>query len=370
MTLLEYHCRLLLRAYPATYRRDRGEEIIGTLLEATPEGRAWPLARDVAGLAVGGLRARAALNGQRATAENMRVAVLTGVSAYLAFAAASGLVFAVTTWITPSQGSSAFPAPWVQTLVTAVAVLAVAAVWLIGKPLLRLTAITAAVVAWSLAFPGGRNDLAALVSLAMLGVGGARPGWRWGWPVALAALCPVARYLHLLSPLAGGNYYLLVYVIGVASLLWAVIDARPAVATTVFLLGLWLPPVFIATQEIPLIVLTAVLAVMAWWLHRQSASVTARRLPLRPSGTASTPAEIAHGQDAGQPDGEDRVSPLERRCRLLLRAAAHVDRGAAAAAGVDRPPDHPHLVRRRPARRLVSRRASATPIPGRFVSVL
>ena len=39
---LERRARWLLRAYPAAYRADRGEEITGTLLEATPPGRDWP----------------------------------------------------------------------------------------------------------------------------------------------------------------------------------------------------------------------------------------------------------------------------------------------------------------------------------------
>jgi hypothetical protein len=39
---LERRARWLLRAYPAAYRADRGEEIIGTLLEAVPPGRDWP----------------------------------------------------------------------------------------------------------------------------------------------------------------------------------------------------------------------------------------------------------------------------------------------------------------------------------------
>ena len=33
---LERRCRRFLRVYPAAYRRERAEEIIGTLLEATP----------------------------------------------------------------------------------------------------------------------------------------------------------------------------------------------------------------------------------------------------------------------------------------------------------------------------------------------
>jgi hypothetical protein len=46
MSALERRCRVLLLAYPAAYRRERGDEIIGTLLMATPPGRQWPLLRD------------------------------------------------------------------------------------------------------------------------------------------------------------------------------------------------------------------------------------------------------------------------------------------------------------------------------------
>jgi hypothetical protein len=58
VTLLERRCRLLLRAYPAWYRRERAEEMLGTLLEATPPGRRWPSFRDARGLIIGGLRVR------------------------------------------------------------------------------------------------------------------------------------------------------------------------------------------------------------------------------------------------------------------------------------------------------------------------
>ena len=58
MTPLERRCRLLLRAYPGWYRRVRAEEMLGTLLEATPPGRRWPSFRDTRGLVIGGLRVR------------------------------------------------------------------------------------------------------------------------------------------------------------------------------------------------------------------------------------------------------------------------------------------------------------------------
>src|ERR1700733_2274034 len=59
---LERRARRLLRAYPAAYRADRGEEIIGTLLEAVPPGREWPPSREAAALIAAGLHARRAAN--------------------------------------------------------------------------------------------------------------------------------------------------------------------------------------------------------------------------------------------------------------------------------------------------------------------
>jgi hypothetical protein len=59
VTPLERRCRWLLRAYPAWYRRTRGEEMLGTLLEASPPGRRWPSALDARALVIGGLRVQA-----------------------------------------------------------------------------------------------------------------------------------------------------------------------------------------------------------------------------------------------------------------------------------------------------------------------
>lgn len=58
MTSLERRCRWLLRAYPAWYRRQRGGEMLGTLLEASPPGARWPSFRDTRALVIGGLRVR------------------------------------------------------------------------------------------------------------------------------------------------------------------------------------------------------------------------------------------------------------------------------------------------------------------------
>ena len=57
-TRLERRCRLLLLAYPAWYRRRRGEEMLGTLLAATAPGVRWPSFGDARTLITGGLRVR------------------------------------------------------------------------------------------------------------------------------------------------------------------------------------------------------------------------------------------------------------------------------------------------------------------------
>jgi hypothetical protein len=61
VTPLERRTRLLLRAYPAWYRRERAGEMLDTLLAASPPGRSWPSARDARALVIGGLRVRGLL---------------------------------------------------------------------------------------------------------------------------------------------------------------------------------------------------------------------------------------------------------------------------------------------------------------------
>jgi len=84
---LERRVRLLLRAYPPGYREDRGEEMLGTLLEATPQGRDWPAARDSWSLLAGGIRARRAANRQLGLATSLRQAVILGLAVYLSWGA-------------------------------------------------------------------------------------------------------------------------------------------------------------------------------------------------------------------------------------------------------------------------------------------
>ncbi|GIJ45302.1 hypothetical protein Val02_21880 [Virgisporangium aliadipatigenens] len=56
---LERRYRRLLRAYPAGYRHERGDEIVGTLLDAAAPGQRRPDPRQAARLVMAGLRTRA-----------------------------------------------------------------------------------------------------------------------------------------------------------------------------------------------------------------------------------------------------------------------------------------------------------------------
>ena len=88
---LERRARWLLRAYPAAYRADRGEEIIGTLAEAAPPGRDWPLFREAAALVAAGLHARRAANLRRGLAVSLRQVAVAGAAVYLVQLPALGL---------------------------------------------------------------------------------------------------------------------------------------------------------------------------------------------------------------------------------------------------------------------------------------
>jgi hypothetical protein len=85
---LERRVRLLLHAYPPGYRAGRGEEMLGTLLEATLDGRNWPSARDSWSLLVGGTRARRAANQQLGPATSLRQAVVLGLALYVSLESA------------------------------------------------------------------------------------------------------------------------------------------------------------------------------------------------------------------------------------------------------------------------------------------
>jgi hypothetical protein len=267
---LERRFRLLLLAYPADYRHVRGEEIIGTLLEATPEGRSWPLPRDARALIMGGLHARAALNRSRTAPANLRIAVLVGVTAYLCLDLGTFVRDLV---------RAGPPHAWPAILVPLAFVLVVAVAWTSRWRLLVLAAALPALAfvcrsafshGWAQPLP--MTLLVALLLLVALGGGSQRPDARWLLPLGTVAV---------LLMLPDGWFHLgvlLVVILAVGSLAWIAIDARPALAAVVVLLGLWLPGALkairfggVQTTLVPVVPVAAVIVAVAFWrLRRQS----------------------------------------------------------------------------------------------------
>jgi hypothetical protein len=285
MSAFERRSRLLLRAYPATYRRERAEEIIGTLLEARPEGRAWPRLPDARTLAVGGLKARAAQNRRLTTAANLRIAVLVGVAIYVSEQAAGDLG-GVVTGLGPLSvpGWSPWPAALAGLLIAATVLFA----WTARRIVLLVSALSAAAaVTFVLAQAGAVEPaimqmmcLAAVVALAS---GRTRPSRNWLWLIGAIALAVLSSSLNLgYGPLLSVERLLplmLLFAIGVISIVWVAVDARPAIAfVTYFTIAVLQSEassfangagVYVAFPV--LLIVPAIAAPAVWLLRRQSA---------------------------------------------------------------------------------------------------
>ncbi|MEV7351040.1 hypothetical protein [Micromonospora chalcea] len=89
--VLEKRYRMLLRAYPADYRRERADELIDTLIGDEPTTRRWPSAREAASLVRGGLRVYGGGAAPRPTAVLFWQGIHLGAIAVLALGALIGL---------------------------------------------------------------------------------------------------------------------------------------------------------------------------------------------------------------------------------------------------------------------------------------
>jgi hypothetical protein len=285
MTALERRARLLLLAYPATYRSERGDEILTTLLEATPAGRNWPLVRDSRALVTAGLKVRTGQNRSLRTAVNLRLAALLGVAVYLSLGAGrflSYFVFVLRNTTAPDWPFLAFG------LLVALAVLLS---FLTGRKLVLAAALAAGALPAYSALSGGTAILPVLAVLLLLAAlvaltgGTERLPRPWLWLAALAAIVPVllaslAATASEMTSLSAAARIWLSAVMVVAAVASIGLDARPAVALAVYLglLGLFqlpfqlpsvgqhgdIPPVW------PLLV-AVVLAVPAVWRLRRQA---------------------------------------------------------------------------------------------------
>ncbi|MEV2238368.1 hypothetical protein [Micromonospora sp. NPDC049891] len=89
--VLEKRYRMLLRAYPAGYRRERADELIDTLIGDEPTTRRWPSVRQAASLIRGALRVHGGSTAARPTAVLLWQGIHLGAMAVLALGVLIGL---------------------------------------------------------------------------------------------------------------------------------------------------------------------------------------------------------------------------------------------------------------------------------------
>src|ERR1700735_3120880 len=267
-TTLERRFRLLLHAYPAAYRRDRAEEMVGTLLETTPAGRTWPLARDIRALLLGGLRARSAQNRRLGTPANLRLAALLGCAVFLCCIASNYLGYgkfavAIPAGQIPTTG---YPPQFASGWAVAPALLILAAVllaWLPGRKAVALGAVAAGTAAVAYDFsvalqtagtpglplqnPATYPDLLPLLTillplaaLVLLSGGQARLPRLWLWLPGVVIVQPVITQLVAAAHWSSGSVepypqlrmWLVMFAVATV---WIGVDARPAIGVAIAL---------------------------------------------------------------------------------------------------------------------------------------
>jgi hypothetical protein len=280
MTALERRCRLLLLAYPARYRRARAEEMLGTLLEATPDDHRWPAWHEGRALAVGGLRVRSGLDQRLTIAANLRLAVVLGLALMLLRIAAADLAEVVIFWrhwYVDGADTGYAMACWVLTV-------AVLAALFVAPPRIvaAMAVVTAGLWFWGYSLHG-QGVLASLVLLvlavAVHGQGRLPRIWLW---LAAALLLP---QLLLAFGMLGSTYLagvlaaVIFWIILGCVALWIVVDPRPAIAIAAFVgcLLAGLPAPFpLAVQpaypwQISACAATGLAAAAIWQLQHRSA---------------------------------------------------------------------------------------------------
>ena len=282
MNPLERRCRRLLRAYPRWYRRQRGDEMLATLLEASKPGQRRPSARDVRALIMGGLRVRAAQDQRLTTAANLRLAAQLGAALTLLLLIAGNLTSVILIWAHVYSSNTGI-GYWLGYGLLGLA--AVVAAWFAPRPVVAVLALAAA-GAW--VYWGDRVmailPAGLLVLLAVLIFLGERLPRSWLWLAGglfavnvLQALTPVAPFYNFYTLLIFVPWIILGTVVG-----WAFVDARPAMAMAIYIACTYLASDLLSyvgygvrpLTSLPVIVPAAAAALLAsgsfWRLRRQA----------------------------------------------------------------------------------------------------
>ena len=250
-SVLERRYRLLLHVYPAAYRAERGDEILGTLLACAPAGRAVPRWRDAFSLVLAGLRVRALQNRGLSMRANIRLVLMLSLAIVLTWWAADRLGLGVRIALKESGYS-----PTIVRFLGGSAdlisfgsasLIAIVLIWLVPRLLSVPILIASGVVTLQAQLSAG--DLlyfAILLALIVLtAISPQRPPRSW---LLLTAVLPAAEFIAMtvrgLNGAAGAAAALTI--VGSVALVWIGTDARPALAVA---LVLGLPGLAVALRE-------------------------------------------------------------------------------------------------------------------------
>ncbi|MEU7904438.1 hypothetical protein [Actinoplanes sp. NPDC049118] len=242
MTELERRYASLLRLYPAAYRRARGAEMLGVLMDSAPQDRRRPEWREVRELILGAIRVRAGAQGRRTPGQSWRVALRTAALILLTQTAGDTL------WrmMFDPNGESP-PIVWVAASLTVAAACVLAIVAVFRGAYLAAAVVTAGAFVLQMAAPQ-------LVTLSTPSFTYLSPLWQL--PLVVLLLIPLIGRGTVVAPRAL-NLMLLVPVVSVAldaygtlaqdpafqagsravwqglavaAILWSVVDERVAMA--------------------------------------------------------------------------------------------------------------------------------------------
>jgi hypothetical protein len=258
---LERRYRLLMRSYPQTWLDQRGEALIGTLMEISEPGQRWPKPREASSLLLSGIRVRAGADRLESPGQAWRDSAPPTVVLLLA------LQIVVQVWLTvfslleddgPPVGWQLLAQPAVTCAIAGGAALALlAARPRLGVALALLTPLPAVlpplnytwdnyyvftVVVWWLPVIG--------LAIPLLRQPSAPGPWRWQLALPLLVLA------SLLVPLSGLPYLVALAATAIllaACLVWGiVIDPRPAIALGLLLL-LTIPQLLVTSAALVLV---------------------------------------------------------------------------------------------------------------------
>jgi len=240
MTVLERRYRMLLRVYPAAYRAERGDEILGTLLDSAPAGRTVPRWWDAFSLVLAGLRVRAVQNRGLSMRANIRLVIMLSLAIVLTWWAADRLGLGARI----ALGEPGYPPTIVRFLggtarlmsFGAVSLIAIALIWFVPRILsVPILLATGVVTLQSQFSSGGLLYLAILLGLIVLtAISPQRPPRSW---VLLTAVLPAAEFIAMTVRGVNGVAVDVVAltIVGSMALLWIGTDARPALAVALIL---------------------------------------------------------------------------------------------------------------------------------------